>query len=46
MISSTSTKTTYILWSVAAIAIFFLIVIFGFKLFYGFVVPQAQAVSQ
>ncbi|GMQ95229.1 MAG: thiol-disulfide oxidoreductase-associated membrane protein CcdA2 [Patescibacteria group bacterium] len=41
-----STKTTYILWAVAGIAIFALITIFGFKIFYGFVVPQAQAISQ
>jgi len=47
MISSQSTtKTTYILWAIAGIALFALITIFGFKIFYGFVVPQAQAVSQ
>jgi len=40
------TKITYILWSVALIAIFAFIVIFGSKVFYGLVVPQAQAVSQ
>lgn len=46
MTFSQSTKTTYILWVIAGIAIFALITIFGFKIFYGFVVPQAQAVSQ
>lgn len=46
MTSSQSTKTTYILWAAAGIAIFALIIIFGSKIFYGFVVPQAQAVSQ
>lgn len=46
MTSLKSTKTTYIIWVLAGIAIFVLITIFGFKVFYGFVVPQAQAVSQ
>jgi len=46
MTSPQSTKTTYILWAVAGIAIFALITIVGFKVFYGFVVPQAQTVSQ
>ncbi|MCH8741665.1 hypothetical protein IH779_02095 [Patescibacteria group bacterium] len=45
MTYSPSTKTTYILWVVAGIAVFALIIILGF-IFYGFVVPQAQAVSQ
>lgn len=44
--SKSTTKTTYILWAVAGIAIFTLISIFGFKIFYGVIVPQAQAVSQ
>lgn len=46
MTYSPPTKTTYILWAAAFIAVFALIIILGFKLFYGFVVPQAQAVSQ
>lgn len=46
MTFSQSTKIIYILWAAAGIAIFALITIFGFKAFYGFVVPQAQAVSQ
>ena len=46
MISSQSTKATYILWALAVIAVFVLITILGFKVFYGFIVPQAQGISQ
>ena len=35
-----------IVWSIAFIAIFTLLLILGTKLFYGFIVPEAQAVSQ
>jgi len=35
-----------ILWILAGIAIFALITILGFRVFYGFVIPQAQAVSE
>lgn len=46
MTSSSSAKTNYILWAIALIALFALIIIFGSKVFYGIIVPQAQAVSQ
>lgn len=34
-----------ILWSVAGVAVFAVLLIFGTKLFYGVIVPQAQAIS-
>lgn len=46
MTISQSTKTTYILWAIASLAVFGLIIIFGSKVFYGLIVPQASAVSQ
>lgn len=46
MISPQPTKATYILWALAVIAVFTLVTILGFKVFYSFIVPQAQGISQ
>ncbi len=39
-------KIQQIIWIVAFIAIFFLFLILGTKLFYGFIVPEAQSIIQ
>lgn len=39
-------KTTYILWAIAGIALFLLITTAGSKVFYGVVVPQAGGIGQ
>lgn len=42
----TNRKQQVVLWTVAAGAVFALLLLLGTKLFYGIVVPQAQQVSQ
>lgn len=46
MTSPQPTKATYILWALAIIAVFTLVTILGFRVFYSFIVPQAQGISQ